>query len=84
MSTRESTGAITYRAALGAALQRAMRTYPETLIFGEDVAGPGGVFGVTRGLADEFGDRVFDTPISENAILGAALGAALVGRRPVV
>jgi pyruvate/2-oxoglutarate/acetoin dehydrogenase E1 component len=84
MSTRESTGAITYRAALGAALQRAMRTYPEALIFGEDVAGPGGVFGVTRGLADEFGDRVFDTPISENAMLGAALGAALVGRRPVV
>jgi len=48
------------------------------------VAAPGGVFGVTRGLADEFGDRVFDTPISENAILGAALGASLVGRRPIV
>jgi pyruvate/2-oxoglutarate/acetoin dehydrogenase E1 component len=61
-----------------------MHAHPETLVFGEDVAAPGGVFGVTRGLADEFGDRVFDTPISENAILGAALGASLVGRRPIV
>jgi acetoin:2,6-dichlorophenolindophenol oxidoreductase subunit beta len=84
MSTREDAPPITYRAALGAALQRSMRTYPEALVFGEDVAGPGGVFGVTRGLADEFGDRVFDTPISESAMLGAALGAALMGRRPVV
>ena len=84
MSTRESAPAITYRAALGAALHRAMQAYPETLVFGEDVAGSGGVFGVTRDLAEEFGDRVFDTPISENAMLGAALGAALVGRRPIV
>lgn len=84
MSTREAATEATYRAALGAALQRAMREYPETLVFGEDVAAPGGVFGVTRGLADEFGDRVFDTPISESAMLGAALGAAMVGRRPVV
>ena len=53
-------------------------------MFGEDVAGPGGVFGVTRGLAEEFGDRVFDTPISESAMLGAALGAAMMGRRPIV
>lgn len=84
MSTRESAATITYRAALGAALHRAMRTYPEALVFGEDVARPGGVFGVTRDLADEFGDRVFDTPISESAMLGAALGAAMMGRRPVV
>ena len=79
-----STAETTYRDALNAALHRAMRRHPETIVFGEDVAAPGGVFGVTRGLADEFGDRVFDTPISENAILGAALGASLVGRRPVV
>jgi acetoin:2,6-dichlorophenolindophenol oxidoreductase subunit beta len=84
MSTREVATETTYRAALGAALHRAMQTYPETLVFGEDVAGPGGVFGVTRGLADEYGDRVFDTPISESAMLGAALGAAIVGRRPIV
>ena len=68
-----STAETTYRDALSAALHRAMHAHPEAL-----------VFGVTRGLADEFGDRVFDTPISENAILGAALGASLVGRRPVV
>ena len=79
-----STAETTYRDALNAALHRAMHAHPETLVFGEDVAAPGGVFGVTRGLADEFGDRVFDTPISENAILGAALGASLVGRRPIV
>lgn len=74
----------TYRDALNAALKQALRDHPEALLFGEDVAAPGGVFGVTRGLADEFGDRVFDTPISESAMLGAALGAALVGRRPIV
>jgi acetoin:2,6-dichlorophenolindophenol oxidoreductase subunit beta len=45
---------------------------------------PGGVFGASRGLRDRFGARVFDTPISESAMLGAALGAALVGRRPIV
>ena len=84
MSTPEAATETTYRAALGAALHRAMQTYPETIVFGEDVAGPGGVFGVTRGLADEYGDRVFDTPISESAMLGAALGAAIVGRRPIV
>jgi pyruvate/2-oxoglutarate/acetoin dehydrogenase E1 component len=84
MSTPETATETTYRAALGAALHRAMETYPETLVFGEDVAGPGGVFGVTRGLAEEYGDRVFDTPISESAMLGAALGAAMMGRRPIV
>jgi pyruvate/2-oxoglutarate/acetoin dehydrogenase E1 component len=56
----------------------------ETLVYGEDVAKPGGVFGVTRGLRRRFGDRVFDTPISEAAILGSAVGAALMGRRPIV
>jgi len=84
MFTPEAATEATYRAALQAALHRAMQEYPETLVFGEDVARPGGVFGVTRGLADEYGDRVFDTPISETAMLGAALGAAIVGRRPIV
>jgi pyruvate/2-oxoglutarate/acetoin dehydrogenase E1 component len=75
---------LTYRGALNAALHRALREFPEVLLFGEDVAEPGGIFGVTKGLRKEFGPRVFDTPISESAILGAALGAAIVGRRPIV
>jgi acetoin:2,6-dichlorophenolindophenol oxidoreductase subunit beta len=74
---------LTYAAAVNAALDRALAERPETLLFGEDVAAPGGVFGVTRGLRKAHGDRVFDTPISESAILGAATGAAMVGRRPV-
>ncbi|MCH7670274.1 MAG: alpha-ketoacid dehydrogenase subunit beta [Acidobacteria bacterium] len=54
------------------------------LVFGEDVGKPGGVFGVTRGLQERFGsDRVFDTPISESAIVGAATGAAMMGLRPI-
>lgn len=75
---------LTYAGAANAALRRALSEYPETLLFGEDVALPGGVFGVTKGLHKEFGERVFDTPISESVILGGALGAAMVGRRPIV
>lgn len=70
--------------AVNAALDRALATWPETLLFGEDVALPGGVFGCTRGLREAHGERVFDTPISETGFLGAALGAAMVGRRPIV
>jgi 2-oxoisovalerate dehydrogenase E1 component len=76
---------MTYQKAVNAALERALRDDPSTLLFGEDVAVPGGVFGATKGLLEAFGpDRVFDTPISEAAILGAALGASLTGRRPIV
>lgn len=75
---------LSYGGAANAALHRALRECPETILFGEDVAVPGGVFGVTKGLQIEFGDRVFDTPISETAILGAAVGAAIMGRRPIV
>jgi pyruvate/2-oxoglutarate/acetoin dehydrogenase E1 component len=75
---------LSYAEAVNAALARALEEIPETLVFGEDVALPGGVFGVTKGLHKRFGARVFDTPISEAAILGGALGAAMVGRRPVV
>jgi pyruvate/2-oxoglutarate/acetoin dehydrogenase E1 component len=74
---------MTYAAAINAALTRALTDLPETILFGEDVALPGGVFGVTKGLRRQFGDRVFDTPISESAILGSAIGAAMVGRRPI-
>ena len=57
---------------------------PRVVLLGEDVAGAGGVFKTTAGLLDRFGpDRVVDTPISEQAILGAAMGAAMTGMRPV-
>jgi pyruvate/2-oxoglutarate/acetoin dehydrogenase E1 component len=75
---------LTYGEAVGAALRRCLAELPETLLYGEDVAKPGGVFGVTRGLRRDFGERVFDTPISESAILGSAVGAAMLGRRPIV
>ncbi|TDD10848.1 acetoin dehydrogenase [Nonomuraea deserti] len=75
---------LTYGEAVNAALHRLMEELPETLVYGEDVAVPGGVFGVTRGLRKQHGDRAFDTPISESAILGSAVGAAMMGRRPIV
>ncbi|GAB2950175.1 alpha-ketoacid dehydrogenase subunit beta [Nonomuraea fastidiosa] len=75
---------LTYGEAVNAALHRVMEELPETLVYGEDVAVPGGVFGVTRGLRGRYGERVFDTPISESAILGSAVGAAMFGRRPIV
>jgi pyruvate/2-oxoglutarate/acetoin dehydrogenase E1 component len=70
--------------AVNAALSRCLNEMPETIFYGEDVAKPGGVFGVSRGLEKRFADRVFDTPISETAMLGAAVGAASFGRRPIV
>lgn len=82
--TTVQTRKLSYGEAVRAALRRCLGELPETLFYGEDVARPGGVFGVTRGLRKEFGDRVFDTPISESAILGSAVGAALLGRRPIV
>lgn len=76
---------MTVAAALNEALRRELAETPEVILFGEDIAIPGGVFGVTRRLHREFGeDRVFDTPIAESAILGAALGAAQEGFRPIV
>jgi acetoin:2,6-dichlorophenolindophenol oxidoreductase subunit beta len=78
------TTTLTYAKAANAALARALDAFPEALLYGEDVAVPGGVFGVTKGLRERFGERVFDTPISETAMLGAAVGAAMMGRRPIV
>lgn len=75
---------VTYRLAIRQALRDAMRADESVVLIGEDVAVAGGVFKVTEGLLDEFGSRVRDTPISEVAITGAALGAALAGLRPVV
>jgi acetoin:2,6-dichlorophenolindophenol oxidoreductase subunit beta len=74
---------LSYGEAINAALRTALDTDPRVLVFGEDVGLPGGVFGITKGLQRDFGDRVFDTPISESAILGSAIGAAMMGMRPV-
>jgi pyruvate/2-oxoglutarate/acetoin dehydrogenase E1 component len=74
----------TYAEAVRAGLADAMRADPAVVLLGEDVGG-GGVFGVTRGLREEFGpQRVRNTPISEAAITGCAVGAALVGLRPAL
>ena len=76
---------LTYAQAVNHALARALREFPQTILYGEDLAKPGGVFGVTKGLQETFGAaRVFDTPISETAMLGAAVGAAMTGLRPIV
>jgi 2-oxoisovalerate dehydrogenase E1 component beta subunit len=72
-------------AALNAALRDALHEDDRVLVFGEDVGRMGGVFRVTDGLQDEFGDkRVFDTPIAEAGIAGAAVGLALAGWKSVV
>ena len=93
MATRE----LSYREAINEALRQEMRRDPTVIIMGEDVTGAsqsndpsqldawGGVLGVTRGLVHEFGrERVRDTPITESAFVGAGVGAAATGLRPVV
>ena len=80
------TRVMTYAEALNEALREEMRRDPTVFVFGEDVAvwGGGGIFGVTKGLVEDFGpERVRDTPISEEAIGALAVGAAATGTRPV-
>lgn len=70
--------------ALNGAIRQEMEDDPSVIVLGEDVA-VGGPFGVTAGLADSFGDRrVINTPISEDSIMGMAIGAALAGKRPII
>ena len=74
----------TYRDAVADGLARELRRDPTVVCLGEDIGRAGGVFKTTVGLFEEFGaDRVWDTPISEQAIMGAAMGAAMTGMRPV-
>jgi acetoin:2,6-dichlorophenolindophenol oxidoreductase subunit beta len=74
-----------FRRAICEALDEELERDESVVFFGEDVAAPGGVFAVTGGLQERHGDRrVFDTPISELAIAGAAFGAAVSGLRPVI
>jgi 2-oxoisovalerate dehydrogenase E1 component beta subunit len=76
---------ITYLEAIRAALADALAADQRVFLMGEDIGRFGGAFGVTKGLADEFGEeRVLDTPISEEGFVGAAFGAAWMGERPVV
>jgi len=75
---------LTYRAAVAAGIAQEMDRDPTVVLIGEDVGAAGGVFKLTEGLFDRFGpDRVRDTPISEQAIVGAAMGAAMTGLRPI-
>ena len=75
---------VTYRQAINAALDAELAADPDVFLLGEDIGAGGGVFKVTDGLFAKYGaERVFDTPISEQAIVGCALGAALQGLRPV-
>ncbi|GHA28047.1 hypothetical protein GCM10010372_30020 [Streptomyces tauricus] len=75
---------ITYRQAVAEGIAREMRRDPAVVCLGEDIGAAGGVFKTTAGLYEEFGaGRVWDTPISEQAIVGAAMGAAMTGMRPV-
>jgi 2-oxoisovalerate dehydrogenase E1 component len=70
--------------ALRLALEHELATDPDVFVAGIDVGAGGNVFGVTRGLADAFPGRVRDTPISETAIVGTAVGASMAGMRPIV
>jgi 2-oxoisovalerate dehydrogenase E1 component beta subunit len=75
---------LTYLDAIREALAEEMRRDPKVFVLGEDVGAYGGAFGATQGLHEEFGElRVVDTPISESAIIGVSIGAALRGYRPV-
>jgi len=75
---------ISYREAVAEGIAREMRRDPSVVCLGEDIGEAGGVFKTTAGLFKEFGpERVWDTPISEQAIVGAAMGAAMTGMRPV-
>jgi pyruvate/2-oxoglutarate/acetoin dehydrogenase E1 component len=78
------TNELTYIQAVNEALRWGLTTYPEAILFGEDVAIPGGPYGASRNLLREFRRRVFDTPISEAAMVGAATGAAMRGLRPIL
>ncbi len=81
---KTDSGTITYREAVAEGIAREMRRDPTVICLGEDIGPAGGVFKTTAGLFEEFGpQRIWDTPISEQAIVGAAMGAAMTGIRPV-
>ena len=76
---------MTYREACRQAIREAILADPRVFLMGEDVARYGGCYAVTKGLAEELGeDRIRDTPLSESAFVGAGIGAAMAGMRPIV
>jgi pyruvate dehydrogenase E1 component beta subunit len=75
----------TYREALRMALREALQRDPRVFLMGEDVGRYGGSYAVSKGLLEEFGEeRIRDTPLSESAFVGAGIGAAMAGMRPIV
>jgi acetoin:2,6-dichlorophenolindophenol oxidoreductase subunit beta len=75
---------LTMAAAIAEAIAQEMQRDPEVFVLGEDVGKYGGIFGATQGLLATFGkERVIDTPISETAFIGTAIGAAAEGMRPI-
>ncbi|MBC6490117.1 alpha-ketoacid dehydrogenase subunit beta [Flavihumibacter stibioxidans] len=85
MANENNTISITYREAIKQALRDALRADERVFLMGEDVGRYGGAFAVSKGLLEEFGpDRIMDTPLSESGFVGAGIGAAIAGMRPVV
>jgi pyruvate dehydrogenase E1 component subunit beta len=85
MSASAEVKTLTYREAMREAIREAMLADERVFLMGEDVGAYGGCFGVSRGLLAEFGpDRIRDTPLSESAFVGAGVGAAMGGMRPIV
>ncbi len=85
MTAEAKTVRITYREAVRTALREALRRDERIFLMGEDVGRYGGCFAVSKGLLEEFGpERIRDTPLSESAFVGAGIGAALGGMRPIV
>ncbi len=85
MTAEPQTVTTTYREAVRAALREALQRDERVFLMGEDVGRYGGCFAVSKGLLDEFGpERIRDTPLSESAFVGAGIGAAMGGARPIV
>lgn len=83
--TRDTMLSMTYREACRQAIREALTSDPRSFVMGEDVGLYGGCYAVTKGLLDEFGpSRIRDTPLSESAFVGAGIGAAMAGLRPIV
>ncbi|MCK5805258.1 MAG: alpha-ketoacid dehydrogenase subunit beta, partial [Lentisphaeria bacterium] len=85
MPENDKNQSIFYSKAINEALDEELARDPSVLLMGEDIGVYGGAFGVTKGLHEKYGaERVLETPISENGFMGVAVGAAMMGLKPVV